>query len=296
MATVNTALQKKNNEETKTIGTYLNNVNIKASLSRSLSSEKEVQKFISSVCSAVAVNPALQKCDFSTVVSSALLANSLNLSLSPNLGFCYLVPFEDRKNGRTVATFVPGYKAYIQLAIRSGYYKKLNVIAVKEGELIHYDPLNEELEVTLIADEDEREAAPTIGYYAMFEHVNGFRKALYWSKAKMEIHALKYSKGYMADKKNGTAYTFWAKDFDAMAYKTMIRQLISKWGIMSIDMQKAYESENDYSDDVKTEIVSNTQRPIEENLQDIADETSTENIDVETGEVIAEEEQFDFFG
>lgn len=294
MAQVNTALQKKNNEETKTIGTYLNSINIKASLSRSLSSEKEVQRFISSVCSAVAVNPALQKCDFSTVVSSALLANSLNLSLSPNLGFCYLVPFEDRKNGRTVATFVPGYKAYIQLAIRSGFYKKLNVIAVKEGELIYYNPIDEELEVKLIADEDEREAAPTIGYYAMFEHINGFRKALYWSKVKMEIHALKYSKGYMADKKNGTAYTFWAKDFDAMAYKTMIRQLISKWGIMSIDMQKAYESENDYSDDVKTEIVSESQKTIiEEQLDEI--ENNSKVIDMETGEIPSETEQFDFF-
>lgn len=294
MAQVNTALQKKNNEETKTIGTYLNSINIKASLSRSLSSEKEVQRFISSVCSAVAVNPALQKCDFSTVVSSALLANSLNLSLSPNLGFCYLVPFEDRKNGRTVATFVPGYKAYIQLAIRSGFYKKLNVIAVKEGELIYYNPIDEELEVKLIADEDEREAAPTIGYYAMFEHINGFRKALYWSKVKMEIHALKYSKGYMADKKNGTAYTFWAKDFDAMAYKTMIRQLISKWGIMSIDMQKAYESENDYSDDVKTEIVSESQKTIiEEQLNEI--ENNSKVIDMETGEIPSETEQFDFF-
>ena len=79
-------------------------------------------------------------------------------------------------------------------------------------------------------DEEAREAAPSIGYYAMFEYHNGFRKTLYWSKAKMEAHALKYSKGYASDKRKGTAWTFWSKDFDGMAYKTMLRQLISKWG------------------------------------------------------------------
>ena len=88
----------------------------------------------------------------------------------------------------------------------------------------------------LIEDEETRENAKTIGYYAMFEYINGFRKTMYWTKSKMEAHALKYSKGYAAKK----GYTFWEKDFDGMAYKTMLRQLISKWGIMSIDMQEAY--------------------------------------------------------
>ena len=108
-----------------------------------------------------------------------------------------------------------------------------------EGELVRFDPLNEEIEVNLIQDEEEREAAPTIGYYAMFEYTNGFRKALYWSKAKMENHALKYSKGYQAKK----GFTFWERDFDAMAYKTMLRQLISKWGVRSIEMQTAIDAD-----------------------------------------------------
>ena len=134
-------------------------------------------------------------------------------------------------------------KGYIQLAIRSGQYKKLNVMAIKEGELVRFDPLNEEIEVNLIEDEEVRENAPAIGYYAFFEYTNGFRKALYWSKAKMESHALKYSQGYAADKKKGTAWTFWSKDFDGMAFKTMLRQLISKWGIMSIEMQSAIDAD-----------------------------------------------------
>ena len=116
-------------------------------------------------------------------------------------------------------------------------------MAIKKGELVRFDELNEEIEVNLIQDEEERENAETIGYYAMFEYISGFRKAIYWSKAKMEKHALKYSQGYKADKAKHTNYTFWAKDFDGMAYKTMLRQLISKWGIMSTDMQEAYQKD-----------------------------------------------------
>lgn len=199
---------------------------------------KDGQRFISAIVSAVNTNPALQECTNQSILSGALLGESLKLSPSPQLGQYYLVPFNDKNKGK-VAQFQLGYKGYIQLAIRSGQYKKLNVLAIKEGELIRFDPLNEEIEVRLIEDEEEREQANTIGYYAMFEYTNGFRKAIYWSKRKMEAHALKYSKGYQAKK----GHTFWEKDFDGMAYKTMLRQLISKWGIMSIDMASAIDSD-----------------------------------------------------
>ena len=218
------------------IGAYLNNDAVKNQINKMLGSEKQGARFISSLVSAVTVNPALSECDNKTLVNAALLGTTLNLSPSPQLGQFYMVPFNDRKNGRTVAQFQLGYKGYLQLAIRSGQYKKLNVLAIKEGELESYDPLNEEIKVNLIEDEEKRENAPTIGYYAYFEYLNGFRKAMYWSREKMEAHAQKYSKGYAAHK----GYTFWEKDFDAMACKTMLRQLISKWGIMSIDMQTAY--------------------------------------------------------
>ena len=208
-------------------------------INRTLGDKDRATRFIASISSAVATNAQLQECDAGTILSGALLGESLNLSPSPQLGQYYLVPFNDSKKGYKVAQFQLGYKGYIQLAIRSGQYKKLNVLAIKTGELIKYDPLNEEIEVKLIEDEEERENAETIGYYAMFEYTNGFRKSLYWTKNKMEKHALKYSKGYAAHK----GYTFWEKDFDGMAYKTMLRQLISKWGIMSIDMQKAMEQD-----------------------------------------------------
>lgn len=221
----------------------------KAMVNRSIRDPKEANRFISAITSAVAVNPALQECEPSTVLAGALLGNSLGLSPSPQLGQYYLVPFKNKakfdRSGHMIkpesvdAQFVLGYKGYIQLALRSGYYKRLNVIAVKAGELVHYDPLTEEVELNLNPDDLARENSASIGYLAMFEYMNGFRKVIYWSRDKMEAHALRYSKGYAAKK----GYTFWEKDFDAMAFKTMLRQLISKWGIMSIDLQTAFEND-----------------------------------------------------
>ena len=227
---------------------------------------KNGEKFVTAIVSAVNTNPALAECTNTSILSGALLGHSLNLSPSPQLGQYYLVPFKNNKAGVTEAQFQLGYKGYIQLAIRSGQYKKLNVLAIKEGELRSFDPLNEEIDVKLIEDEEEREQAKTIGYYAMFEYVNGFRKAIYWSKTKMEAHALKYSKGYQAKK----GYTFWEKDFDGMAYKTMLRQLISKWGIMSIDMMSAIDAdmavihEDGTKDYVDTEDIVDVPQPQEE--------------------------------
>jgi recombination protein RecT len=233
---VNNSLATKQNQRLG-ITAYLTNDAVKNQINNVIGG-KDGTKFISAVVSAVNNNPALQECTNQSILAAALLGESLKLSPSPQLGQYYMVPFNDRERGK-VAQFQLGYKGYIQLAIRSGQYKKLNVLAIKEGELIRFDPLNEEIEVKLIADEEEREQAETVGYYAMFEYTNGFRKALYWSKKKMEAHALKYSKGYQAKK----GYTFWEKDFDGMAYKTMLRQLISKWGIMSIEMQTAIDSD-----------------------------------------------------
>ncbi len=238
-------------------------------INKTLGEGNRAQRFIAAITSAVTTNPQLEECDAKSIVSAGFLGESLNLSPSPQLGQYYLVPFNDNKNGRKVAQFQLGYKGYIQLAIRSGQYKKLTVLAIKEGELINYNPLFEEIEVNLIEDEDEREKAQTIGYYAMFEYINGFRKAIYWSKKKMMAHADKYSQAFSLNEKNikvnGKMKTkvsfedyekgnysqddawmyssFWYKDFDGMAYKTMLRQLISKWGIMSTEMQEAYSKD-----------------------------------------------------
>lgn len=239
--------------------------------------------FIAAVTSAVANNPQLQECEAGTILAAALLGESLQLSPSPQLGQYYMVPYEVTVKGadgkpiylldehgnhqldakgrwarKTVkkAQFQMGYKGYIQLAVRSGYYKKLNVLEIKEGELISFDPLEEEMKVHLIQDEKIREAAATAGYYAMFEYHNGFRKAIYWNKEKMLAHADKYSpafdaavavklwNGEIAEKEMWKYSSFWYSDFDAMAKKTMLRQLISKWGIMSIEMQEVFSKDH----------------------------------------------------
>lgn len=233
---VNNQLAKKNQKLGLTA--YLSQDAVKNQINEVIGG-KNGQRFISAIVSAVNNNPALQECSNQSILSAALLGESLKLSPSPQLGQYYMVPFKDNKQGIVQAQFQLGYKGYIQLAIRSGMYKKLNVLAIKEGELIRFDPLNEEIEVNLIEDEELREKSETVGYYAMFEYTNGFRKAIYWSKAKMEAHALKYSAGYRAKK----GFTFWEKDFDGMAYKTMLRQLISKWGVMSIDLITAFDAD-----------------------------------------------------
>lgn len=251
----------------------------KNSINQTLGDKERATRFIASISSAVATNQALQECDAGTILSGALLGESLNLSPSPQLGQYYLVPFNDSKKGYKVAQFQLGYKGYIQLAIRSGQYKKLNVLAIKKGELVKYDPLNEEIEVNLIEDEEERESAETVGYYAMFEYTNGFRKSMYWSKSKMEKHALKYSKGYAAHK----GYTYWEKDFDGMAYKTMLRQLISKWGIMSVDMQQAVEKDmTAINTDGTYEYVDNDEDVV------IEQEEPTETIETQSEENVKE--------
>ncbi len=201
-------------------------------INNTLGDPNRAKRFVAAISSAVAVNPALQECDAGTILSAGLLGESLNLSPSPQLGQYYLVPYDDKRNNRKIAQFQMGYKGYIQLALRSGRYKKINVTTVKEGEIVSYNPFDKEIVFKPIKDYEEREKAATIGYYAMFELLDGMVEWLYWPKEKMEAHALKYSKAYKAQK----GYSFWEKNFDAMAYKTMLRQLISKRGPMSIDM------------------------------------------------------------
>lgn len=262
---------------------------------------KNGTRFVSSIISAVQTTPALQECTNPSILSAALLGEALNLSPSPQLGQFYMVPFDNRKKGCKEAQFQLGYKGYIQLAIRSGYYKKLNVLAIKEGELVHYDPLEEVVEVNLIEDDILREEAPTMGYYAMFEYENGFRKTMYWSKKKMLAHAEKYSfafyknggakslelleQGKIPEKETWKYSSFWFKDFDGMALKTMLRQLISKWGIMSIDLQKAIDKDMAViQEDGSAEYVDNGD--LEENIvadQELKEVAPEENDSAATG-------------
>lgn len=229
-------------------------------IKQTLGNPKKAERYTAAIMSAVATNPQLQNCEAKTILSGSLLAESLNLAHSPQLGQYYLVPFKVKAKNDIPehydAQFILGYKGYIQLATRSGNYKKINVMEIKDGELVSYDPFSEEIVLQPIQDVDEREQTETIGYYAMFEYINGFKKVIYWSKKQMLQHADKYSPAFSKSAyeklRNGEIpndemwkySSFWYKDFDGMAKKTLIRQLIGKWGVMSAEMTQAMELDN----------------------------------------------------
>lgn len=227
------------------INTYLQSDAVKKNIV-SVIGKEESQRFISSVVSAVQTNPQLAECTNSSILSAALIGHSLKLPQSPQLQMFYLVPFNNKKkdakgNETTVkeAVFQLSYRGYLQLAMRSGQYKHIHACDIREGELKSYNPISEEYVFEAITDFEKRNAAPVVGYYAYFEMTNGYRKELYWSKEQMEAHAKRYSQSY----RKGWSSSFWVSDFDAMALKTMIRQLVSKWGIMSVDMETAYQND-----------------------------------------------------
>lgn len=266
------------------IQVYLTDTAVKEQINKVVGGENG-DRFISSLMSAVQANKALTECSNASLVNAALLGFSLKLSPSPQLGQFYMVPYKRKGTDIPEAQFQIGYKGMLQLAMRSGQYRKINALPIKAGELIRYDPLFEEIEVHLIDDPDKREKEETVGYFATFEYMNGFKKTLYWSKEKMEQHADKYSaafklaeyrkiqNGEIPERDMWKYSSFWYKDFDGMAVKTMLRQLISHWGVMSIDMEKSFLADEsvvrgkdnyDYVD-----AVTETERVVKENANQI---------------------------
>lgn len=250
--------ENKNKLNAVSIGSFMNTNAIKNRINSMMGSERGL-RFITGVTSSVTTNPALAECTNDSIFNAALLGETLGLSPSPQLGQYFLVPYKKKdKTGKVIsitAQFQLGYKGYIQLAIRSGQYKKINVVEIKEGEFQSYNFLDEEIIIKPINSYEQRKQAKTVGYYAMFEYTNGFKKSMYMSKEEMLDHADTYSsafnkisyqqllEGNIPEKELYKYSSFWYKNFDEMAKKTMLRQLISKWGIMSVEMQRAYESD-----------------------------------------------------
>ena len=203
---------------------------------------KRAPQFISSVVSLVNATPDLQKAMYEapmTVIQSALKAATYDLPIDPALGYAYIVPFNNtvqdlngNQKKRSEASFILGYKGMHQLAMRTGAYKTINVLDVRQGELKSYNRLTEEISLDFIEDEDEREAAPVIGWAGYFRLLNGTEKTVYMNRKQVEAHERKHRKGQYMGKG-------WKDDFDAMARKTVYRQLIGKWGLMSIDYKTA---------------------------------------------------------
>lgn len=192
-------------------------------------------QFTTSLVTAVNDNAKLAACEPQSVLTAALTAASMDLPINQNLGFAYLIPYNNK--GGSVCQFQMGYKGFIQLAQRSGYYKTINATEVREGEIAKIDRLSGEIEFEWIEDDRKRESAKIVGYVAYFKLLNGFEKSLYWSVEKCQAHAKKFSKSF----KYGGG--LWQDDFESMAIKTVLKQLISKYGPLNTQLQEAIQKD-----------------------------------------------------
>jgi recombination protein RecT len=193
--------------------------------------DKRAPQFMTSIVNLYSSEKTLQKCDPMSVISSAMVAATLDLPIDKNLGYAWIVPYGNH------AQFQLGYKGYIQLALRTGQYRAINVIKVYEGQLKKWNPLTEELEL----DFEAKKSDVVIGYAGFFELINGFCKTVYWTKEQIEAHRKRFSKSDFG----------WKNDYDAMAMKTVLRNMLAKWGILSIEMQNAFNEDEKEVREVK---------------------------------------------
>ena len=256
---------------------------------------KRAPQFISSVVSLVNADANLQTAFYEspmTIIQSALKAATFDLPIDQNLGYAYIVPFKNSKKNadgtwskKMEASFILGWKGMHQLALRTGAYKTINVVDIREGELKSYNRLTEEVNIQFVEDDNERESLPIIGYVGYYRLVNGAEKTIYMTKKQIENHEKKHRKGDYMGKG-------WKDDFDAMARKTVYRRLIGKWGVMSIDyqshgdaislanqMQEEHNLEN--LNDIPYEVEDYT--VIDENTGEVKENAAGENNTEESG-------------
>lgn len=233
-STLSNQLAKKANNgptESVTVKALLDSPNVKKRFEEIL--KQRAPQYMTSIINLYNSDNYLKACDPMSVVASAMVAATLDLPIDKNLGYAWVVPYKGK------ASFQLGYKGYIQLALRTGQYRYINAIPVYEGELISWNRLTEEINL----DETKKSSDKIIGYCGYFELINGFKKTVYWTRDQIEFHRNKFSKSDFG----------WNKDYDAMALKTVIRNMLSKWGILSIEMQTAYSRDVDtkieYEDD-----------------------------------------------
>lgn len=228
--------------------------------------------FVNNITALVANDVKLQACEPISLMYAGIKATALDLPLDTNLGFAYVIPYNNRKAGKMEAQFQIGYKGFIQLAIRSGQFKTLNVTDVKEGELKEVNLLTGEISFEARPNRDELK---TIGYVAYFRLINGFEKTLYMDAKEMEKHAKTYSQTYSSNKDYVRNASKWATDFDAMAKKTVIKLLLSRYAPLSVEMQSAITSDQAVMDDKGTHYVDHT------SVEDAVAEEITENANQE---------------
>lgn len=215
-------------------------------------------QFVASLIDLYATDNYLQKCQPREVVMEALKAATLDLPINRNLGFAWVIPRYNSKRKEFVPSFQVGWKGIVQLALRTGQYRRINCGDVYEGELVEIDKLTGKIDLSGEATSDK-----IIGYFAYIEFLNGFSKASFWSKEQVVNHALTYNPEC---KKAGQLVSNWKLHFDSRAKSTVLKHLITKYGIMSVKMADvlAKDSGEDFDDGVEAEIAENAnQEPLD---------------------------------
>lgn len=194
-------------------------------------------QYLASVANA-ANSPALRNCDPKSILAAAFVAATLDLPIDRNLGFAHIVPYKG------AASFQMGYKGFVQLALRTGQYRNINDAVIPEGVLVSYDELSGDLQL----DWKKKRSDKPMGYAAFFRLLNGFEKTVYWSREKVEAHARRYSQSF------GNANSPWKSHFDEMAIKTVIKSMLGKYGILSVELQKALAHDQGAQKDIGEEV------------------------------------------
>lgn len=218
---------------------------------------KRAPQFVSSLAALINSNEdvlAIFQNNPITIIQSALKAAAYDLPIEPSLGYAYILPFKQN------AVFVLGYKGMVQLALRTGLYMRLNAVDVREGELISYDRLTEDIEFRWEADNAKRAKTPVVGYAAFYRLKNGMEKTLFMTKDEIDAHELANRKG--ADKN-----PVWKNHYDEMAKKTILRRLLSKWGIMSINYLEASPADQEVMRNMAEGTLDDTEMPHERTIE-----------------------------
>lgn len=236
---------------------------------------KKAPGFISSLLQVVNSNKLLQNADPQTILHAAATAASLDLPINASLGFAYIVPYKN------AAQFQLGWKGYTQLALRTGQYTAINVVEVYQNQFRSFNAMTEFLD----CDFNTEGSGPVVGYAAYFRLINGFEKTVYWSKEKVLAHAKKYSQSF------GKSFSPWSDEslFDSMAKKTVLKNALSKWGIMSIEMQtgiladqsvQVSEGQFEYPDNTPDPVEKAKDEEMERALEWISQAESLDDLEV----------------
>lgn len=263
-------LAKKNNNGTvgqATLKSMINDERTKNKFKEMLGNK--AAGFLTSLMNTTNGNAQLQQADPNSILKAGAIAATLDLPIDPNLGFAYIVPYKKKYkdelgnwNEKNEAQFQMGYKGFVQLAIRTGQYKRINVAELYEGQFESYDPITDELKYNL----ENRLSDEITHYVAYFQTINGFEKYNIMSKEEVEQHGMKFSKTFKKEKST------WQTDFNAMAKKTVLKLLLSKFGILSIEMQTALKTDQAVIKDVNKDSVEVEYVDNENNVNDTVDE------------------------